>query len=143
MTGVGWRAGSGGETVRLGLRENRTQFWLLVVVNAFVGSMVGLERSVLPLLAESEFGIASASASLSFVATFGLGIAGYGGYSAPPTPPRTTAAAGQGPEWFTRMDRNGDGDLSLKEFLGTGSDFKNLDANGDGFLEAKEATAEK
>jgi len=56
----------------LGLRENRRQFSLLVLVNAFVGSMVGLERVVLPLLAEHEFGIASKSAVLSFVATFGV-----------------------------------------------------------------------
>jgi MFS family permease len=58
--------------IALGLAANRRQFWLLVLVNAFVGSMVGLERSVLPLLAEREFAIASASAALSFVASFGL-----------------------------------------------------------------------
>ena len=56
----------------LGLRENRGQFALLVLVNAFVGAMVGLERSVLPLLGEREFGLASRSAALSFVATFGV-----------------------------------------------------------------------
>jgi MFS family permease len=48
------------------------QFWLLVVVNAFVGAMVGLERTVLPLLAEAEFGLASRTAALSFIATFGI-----------------------------------------------------------------------
>ncbi len=57
---------------QLGLRENRHQFWLLVLVNAFVGAMVGLERTVLPLLAEVEFGLASKTAALSFVATFGV-----------------------------------------------------------------------
>jgi MFS family permease len=56
----------------LGLRENWGQFWLLVLVNAFVGAMVGLERTVLPLLAEREFGLASTSAALSFIATFGV-----------------------------------------------------------------------
>lgn len=56
----------------LGLRANRTQFWLLVLVNAFVGAMVGLERTVLPLMAEQEFGLASRSAALSFIAAFGL-----------------------------------------------------------------------
>jgi MFS family permease len=56
----------------LGLRENWRQFWLLVLVNAFVGAMVGLERTVLPLLAEVEFGLASKSAALSFIATFGV-----------------------------------------------------------------------
>jgi MFS family permease len=56
----------------LGLRANWQQFWLLVLVNAFVGAMVGLERTVLPLLAEAEFGLASKSAALSFIATFGV-----------------------------------------------------------------------
>jgi MFS family permease len=55
-----------------GLRANWRQFWLLVLINAFVGSMVGLERTVLPLLAEAEFGLASAGAALSFIATFGV-----------------------------------------------------------------------
>ncbi|HEV2123903.1 MAG TPA: MFS transporter [Chloroflexota bacterium] len=57
--------------VHLGLRENWRQFGLLVLINAFVGAMVGLERAVLPLLAEDEFGVASRTAILSFVATFG------------------------------------------------------------------------
>ena len=61
-----------GPTPTLGLRENWRQFWLLVLVNAFVGAVVGLERTVLPLLAEQEFGLASRSAALSFIATFGL-----------------------------------------------------------------------
>ena len=57
---------------RLGLRANLGQFSLLLLVNAFVGAMVGMERSVLPLLAEREFGIASRAAILSFLITFGL-----------------------------------------------------------------------
>jgi MFS family permease len=60
------------EELSLGLRANWQQFWLLVLVNAFVGAMVGLERTVLPLLAEHDFGIASKTAVLSFVATFGV-----------------------------------------------------------------------
>ncbi|HMG26849.1 MAG TPA: MFS transporter [Acidimicrobiia bacterium] len=60
------------ERPRLGLAANWRQFTLLVVVNAFVGAMVGTERTVLPLLARSEFGIASASATLSFLVAFGL-----------------------------------------------------------------------
>lgn len=59
-------------SVALGLRENWRQFWLLVLVNAFVGAMVGLERTVLPLLAETGFGLASRGAILSFIATFGI-----------------------------------------------------------------------
>jgi MFS family permease len=58
--------------IRLGLRENLGQFSLLVVVNAFVGAMVGIERSILPLLAEGEFHIASRAAILSFIVVFGV-----------------------------------------------------------------------
>jgi MFS family permease len=58
--------------VILGLRANWRQFALLVAVTAFVGGMVGLERSILPLLAEEEFGITSKAAAVSFIATFGL-----------------------------------------------------------------------
>jgi MFS family permease len=58
--------------VRLGLRENAGQFALLVLVNAFVGTMVGVERSVLSIIAEEEFGVASATAALSFLVAFGL-----------------------------------------------------------------------
>lgn len=59
-------------TVRLGLRENWAQFAVLVLVNAFVGGMVGLERSILPALAEQEFGIAARTAILSFIVAFGV-----------------------------------------------------------------------
>jgi MFS family permease len=58
--------------VTLGLRANLRQFWLLVLVNAFVGAMVGLERTVLPLIAEQEFGLASRKAALSFIVAFGF-----------------------------------------------------------------------
>lgn len=64
--------GAGRDEPELGIGPNRAQFWLLVLVNVFVGAMVGLERTVVPLLAEAEFGVASATALLSFVATFGL-----------------------------------------------------------------------
>ena len=56
----------------LGLRENAGQFWLLVLVNAFVGAMVGLERSILPALAEQDFGLVARSAMLSFIVAFGI-----------------------------------------------------------------------
>ena len=59
-------------TIRLGLRENLGQFSLLVLVNAFVGAMVGLERSVLPAIAEQEFHIAARAAILSFIVVFGI-----------------------------------------------------------------------
>jgi MFS family permease len=62
----------GAPAVRLGLRENVAQFSLLVVVNGFVGAMVGMERSILPLLAEQEFQLAARTAILSFIVVFGV-----------------------------------------------------------------------
>lgn len=58
--------------VRLGLGANLGQFTLLVVVNAFVGAMVGLERSILPAIAEHEFQLAAHAAILSFIIAFGI-----------------------------------------------------------------------
>lgn len=58
--------------IRLGLRANWQQFALLIVVNAFVGAMVGLERTVVPLIAEADFGLVSRTAVLSFIVTFGV-----------------------------------------------------------------------
>jgi MFS family permease len=58
--------------VQLGLRENLPQFALLVLLNAFVGAMVGLERTVLPLLGEQEFGLSSKTAITSFIVSFGI-----------------------------------------------------------------------
>jgi MFS family permease len=57
--------------IRLGLRENAAQFALLVFVNALVGAEVGLERSILPVIGETEFGLASSTAILSFIVAFG------------------------------------------------------------------------
>jgi MFS family permease len=58
--------------VRLGLRENLAQFSLLVVVNAFVGAMVGMERTILAPIAEHEFRLAAKTAVLSFIVVFGI-----------------------------------------------------------------------
>ena len=58
--------------VRLGLKENLAQFSLLVGVNALVGGMLGQERTVLPLLAEDEFGLTDATTTLTFIAAFGV-----------------------------------------------------------------------
>ena len=58
--------------VQLGLRENVAQFSLLVAINAFVGAMVGLERSTLSLVGEDDFGLSSSAAVLSFIVAFGL-----------------------------------------------------------------------
>jgi MFS family permease len=58
--------------VRLGLLENLPQFTLLVIVNAFVGAMVGMERSILPAIAEQDFNLAARTAILSFIVVFGV-----------------------------------------------------------------------
>ena len=58
--------------VRLGLRENLPQFALLALVNAFVGAIVGIERSILPAIAEQEFQLAARTAILSFIVAFGV-----------------------------------------------------------------------
>ncbi|MBI3136020.1 MAG: MFS transporter [Bacteroidetes bacterium] len=58
--------------VKLGLRENWKQFTLLVIVNAFVGGMVGLERSILPKIAEEEFHLVAGTVVLSFIVVFGI-----------------------------------------------------------------------
>ena len=76
--------------VRLGLRENLAQFSLLVAVNSFVGAMVGLERSTLPLIGETDFGLTSSAAVLSFIVAFGLAKS------------FTNLAAGAGAERFGR-----------------------------------------
>ena len=60
------------EQIRLGLKENRKQFALLVIVNGFVGGMVGMERSILPQIAEKDFAIAAKTAILSFIIVFGI-----------------------------------------------------------------------
>jgi MFS family permease len=57
--------------VRFGLRVNARQFSLLVAITGLVGAMAGLERSVLPLVGEEEFGVVSRTAILAFVAAFG------------------------------------------------------------------------
>lgn len=63
---------SDSSSLQLGLKANWQQFALLVLINAFVGGMVGLERTVLPLIAEENFGMASRTAILSFIMSFGI-----------------------------------------------------------------------
>ena len=59
-------------SIKLGLKENWKQFTILVIVNAFVGGMIGMERSIFPQFAKLEFGIVSKTAILSFIVAFGL-----------------------------------------------------------------------
>jgi MFS family permease len=58
--------------VRLGLKENWPQFALLVLINAFVGGLIGIERTVVPLIGTEEFGIASTTLVVSFIVSFGV-----------------------------------------------------------------------
>ncbi len=60
------------QPVQLGLKENLEQFFLLILVNAFVGAMIGIERSILPEFAAAKFNIASATVLLSFIVIFGI-----------------------------------------------------------------------
>lgn len=60
------------EHIKLGLKENWKQFTILVIVNAFVGGMIGMERTIFPQFANLEFGVASKTAILSFITAFGL-----------------------------------------------------------------------
>jgi MFS family permease len=69
-------AAAGVPAPRLGIRANWRQFALLVAINAFVGAMVGLERSVLPTLAKREFAVTSAAVALTFLVAFGVVKAG-------------------------------------------------------------------
>ena len=60
------------DSIKLGLKENWKQFTLLVVVNAFVGGMIGLERTIIPQIAEADFNLAAKTAILSFIVVFGV-----------------------------------------------------------------------
>jgi MFS family permease len=60
------------QNIKLGLKENWQQFTILVIVNAFVGGMIGMERSIFPQFAEEIFGIESKTAILSFITAFGI-----------------------------------------------------------------------
>src|SRR5262249_28528574 len=72
--GVNARAAAmaGAAPPRLGLRENIGQFGLLILVNAFVGAVVGMERSILPAIAQADFHLAARAAVLSFIVVFGV-----------------------------------------------------------------------
>ena len=61
-----------GSRIKLGLKENWRQFALLILINAFVGGMVGIERTVVPLIGSAEFGIASTTIVVSFIVSFGV-----------------------------------------------------------------------
>src|SRR5579872_6511590 len=70
--GEGASAKTAGSSIRLGLKENWQQFALLLVINAFVGGMVGIERTVVPLIGSEEFHLASTTLIVSFIVSFGV-----------------------------------------------------------------------
>ena len=114
---------------------------------AFADSL-SAEQRIRSLDKDQDGSITQGEIPATFSVTLGLGSAGFGtsGFGGPSLRPvdRPAAVGLQAdgpPEWFTRMDRNGDGDLTLKEFLGDGSDFRKLDINRDGLIEPKEARA--
>lgn len=114
---------------RLSLREMRTA-----------------SKRILTFDADKDGEISASEIPTTIAVTFAQG---YGGYNYGRTVQRPgSATTGQTtakdqPEWFTRMDRNGDGDVTLKEFLGEKADFEKLDTNKDGFIEPSEAKAAK
>ncbi|MGD9967501.1 MAG: MFS transporter [Hyphomonadaceae bacterium] len=65
-------SGAGRSEIALGLKENWSQFSLLVLINAFVGGMVGIERTVVPLIGSEEFAITSTTLVVSFIVSFGV-----------------------------------------------------------------------
>ena len=67
----------------LGLKQNLRQFILLIIVNAFVGAMIGIERSIFPEFAAYKFNIHSTTIVLSFIVIFGFSKAIANGYSVP------------------------------------------------------------
>lgn len=77
---------------------------------------------------------------VAMTVTFGAGTSGYR-YAVPGAVQQQTRPTVDAPDWFQRMDRNGDGDVTLKEFPGTKADFEKLDTNKDGFVEPAEAKA--
>jgi Ca2+-binding EF-hand superfamily protein len=124
---------------RLGLREMRTAAERLKTFDKDGDGAVS--RAEVP--STIRFAVARGGFAYSFLG--GRGMAAWGGgqggfvvRGGQPQPQQAHAL-----EWFTRMDRNGDGDVTLKEFPGDEEQFKTLDTNGDGFLERKEAESIK
>lgn len=100
-------------------------------------------QQILALDKDADQQISLREIPATFTVTFAMGNPGYSQRVVQVGMPGAgpPASKGSGPEWFIRMDRNGDGDVTLKEFLGDEAEFKQLDTNTDGFIEAKEAAA--
>jgi Ca2+-binding EF-hand superfamily protein len=114
---------------QLATRELRT---LPQVVSSWDGDHDGkIKHDDIPRRYQLQFAPGSGTAGTNGVVTLAVATSG----------PNNPRLSGVGPEWFQRMDRNRDGDLSRREFLGTRAEFLRLDADHDGLLDAKEAEA--
>lgn len=111
---------------RLSLREMRTADQRILEFDENQDGRVA--NSEVPISVSMSFGVGDARYTVARTTT-----------STPGKQQTTTKRAA--PAWFTRMDRNGDGDLTLREFLGTENDFQALDTNHDGFIEVREAAS--
>jgi len=110
---------------RLGLREMRAAAERLAALDKDDDQMIG--GNEIPEAFSVSFALGSVSGN---IVERPVGV-----------PTLTGRAVNTGPEWFTHMDRNGDSDVTLKEFLGSEADFKRLDTSGDGLLDPQEANA--
>jgi Ca2+-binding EF-hand superfamily protein len=118
---------------RLSLREMRNAFKLLAELDRDGDGMIS--RTEIPRCSQAMFRIGPAG---------GGGDNQYGNQVAIRRlgrPGQPAAKPARGPEWFQKMDRNGDGDVSRREFLGTDAQFREIDTDGDGLISVEEAEA--
>jgi Ca2+-binding EF-hand superfamily protein len=121
---------------RLGLREIRTAAQRLLALDASGDGGIGGEE--IP----ERIGVVVGRGPVQYGQRGGRLVVALGGGGFAGQQPSPAAAAGA-PDWFVRMDRNTDGDVTPREFLGTAEQFAQLDANADGFIDPAESAAAK
>src|SRR5262249_60934442 len=122
---------------RLSVREMRNAVKLLAELDREGKGFI--TKTDIPRCSQATFrtGPAQPSAQPAYVTTVAFSPDGQYLAAAGPRPSK----APRGPEWFRKMDRNGDGDVSRREFLGTDEQFRAIDTDGDGLISAEEAEA--